>query len=68
MHARNTFDRRKEHKELFKKSIMFNQPQIKGVVLKTIVKRPKKPNSGNRKCVVVRLSNGKQCTAYGKLI
>lgn len=64
MHTRNTFERRKEHEEMFKKSHMWGNPQMKGVVLKTIVKRPKKPNSGNRKCVVVRLSNGKQVTAY----
>ncbi len=64
MDARNTFLRRKEHNEMFKKSHMSNKPQMKAVVLKTIVKRPKKPNSGNRKCVVVRLSNGVQTTAY----
>ena len=28
------------------------------------MKKPKKPNSANRKCVVVRLSNGKELTAY----
>ena len=64
MNVRNTFDRRKEHEALFKKSHMFNNPQMKGVVLKTIIKRPKKPNSGNRRCVNVRLTNGKQITAY----
>ena len=42
----------------------FGKPQIKGVVLKTIIKKPKKPNSANRKCVRVRLSNGKEVTAY----
>ena len=39
-------------------------PQLKGVVLKTVIKKPKKPNSANRKCVLVRLSNGKEMTAY----
>lgn len=39
-------------------------PFAKGVVLKTLVKKPKKPNSANRKCVRVRLSNGKEVTAY----
>jgi len=33
-------------------------------VLRPVVKKPKKPNSANRKCVVVRLSNGKELTAY----
>lgn len=38
-------------------------PHLKGVVLKTLIKKPKKPNSANRKCVLVRLSNGKECVA-----
>ena len=33
-------------------------------MLRPVVKKPKKPNSANRKCVVVRLSNGKELTAY----
>lgn len=40
------------------------QPFMKGVVLKTVIKKPKKPNSANRKCVIVRLSNGREMTAY----
>ncbi|PIM96081.1 30S ribosomal protein S12 [Candidatus Hodgkinia cicadicola] len=36
----------------------------KGVVLKTLIKKPKKPNSANRKCVLLRLSNGKEMVAY----
>lgn len=39
-------------------------PFAKGIVLKTLIKKPKKPNSANRKCVLVRLSNGKEMTAY----
>lgn len=39
-------------------------PFMKGVILKTIIKKPKKPNSANRKCVIVRLSSGKEMTAY----
>lgn len=42
----------------------YNVPLAKGVVLKTLVKKPKKPNSANRKCVLVRLSNGKEMVAY----
>ena len=41
-----------------------NVPFAKAVVLRPVVKKPKKPNSANRKCVVVRLSNGKELTAY----
>ena len=37
---------------------------MKGIVLKTIIKKPKKPNSANRKCVKLRLSNKKEVTAY----
>lgn len=40
------------------------RPFMKGVVLKTVIKKPKKPNSANRKCVLVRLSNGKEMVAY----
>lgn len=39
-------------------------PQKRGVVLKVMIKKPKKPNSANRKCVRVRLTNGKEATAY----
>nr|CAG4649049.1 EOG090X0NTZ [Polyphemus pediculus] len=39
-------------------------PMMKGVVLKTLVRKPKKPNSANRKCALVRLSSGKEMVAY----
>ncbi|XP_022692915.1 40S ribosomal protein S12, mitochondrial-like [Varroa jacobsoni] len=41
-----------------------HKPFMKGVVIKTVIKKPKKPNSANRKCVLVRLSNGREATAY----
>ncbi|XP_077524254.1 30S ribosomal protein S12 technical knockout [Amblyomma americanum] len=41
-----------------------SKPFMKGVVIKTLIKKPKKPNSANRKCVLVRLSNGKEAAAY----
>uniref|UniRef100_A0A0N5AQ42 Small ribosomal subunit protein uS12m n=1 Tax=Syphacia muris TaxID=451379 RepID=A0A0N5AQ42_9BILA len=37
---------------------------FKGIVLKTIIRHPKKPNSGNRKCAIVRLINGIETCAY----
>ncbi|XP_046383950.1 40S ribosomal protein S12, mitochondrial isoform X2 [Ischnura elegans] len=40
------------------------RPFAKGVVLKTLIRKPKKPNSANRKCVLVRLSGGKEMVAY----
>lgn len=39
-------------------------PQQKGVCLKVGVTKPKKPNSGERKTARVRLSSGRQITAY----
>ncbi|XP_036444994.1 28S ribosomal protein S12, mitochondrial [Colossoma macropomum] len=42
----------------------FGRPQLKAVVLKTIIRKPKKPNSANRKCARVRLSNGKEAVAF----
>lgn len=39
-------------------------PQIRGTVLKVVIRKPKKPNSANRKCVVVKLTNGKVLTAW----
>ncbi|XP_017772067.1 PREDICTED: 40S ribosomal protein S12, mitochondrial [Nicrophorus vespilloides] len=46
------------------RSPLDGKPFMKGVVLKTLIKKPKKPNSANRKCVLVRLSNGKEMVAY----
>ena len=54
---------RKEKNE-YKKSLMDFKPQMKGVVLKTLIRKPKKPNSANRKCVQIRLSNGKEAAAF----
>lgn len=51
----------KKHK---RKNPLGDRPQIRGIVLKTLVKKPKKPNSANRKCVLLRLSDGRQMTAY----
>uniref|UniRef100_A0A0N5B2S3 Small ribosomal subunit protein uS12m n=1 Tax=Strongyloides papillosus TaxID=174720 RepID=A0A0N5B2S3_STREA len=36
----------------------------KGIVLKTVIRHPKKPNSGNRKCAIVKLSTGDEVCAY----
>uniref|UniRef100_A0A8C8VHD1 Small ribosomal subunit protein uS12m n=1 Tax=Pelusios castaneus TaxID=367368 RepID=A0A8C8VHD1_9SAUR len=47
-----------------KPSATFGRPQIRGVVLKTMIRKPKKPNSANRKCARVRLSNGKEVTCF----
>ncbi|CAL1527784.1 unnamed protein product [Lymnaea stagnalis] len=47
-----------------RKSPLEGRPQLRGVVLKTLIKKPKKPNSANRKCVRLRLSTGREVTAY----
>jgi small subunit ribosomal protein S12 len=39
-------------------------PQKRGVVLRSYVVEPKKPNSAKRKVVRVRLTNGMEITAY----
>ena len=39
-------------------------PQRKGVCLQVMTRTPKKPNSALRKVARVRLSNGKEVTAY----
>lgn len=43
---------------------MSGRPQLKGVVLQVMIRKPKKPNSAQRKCCRVRLSTGKEVTAY----
>jgi small subunit ribosomal protein S12 len=40
------------------------KPMAKGIVLKVLIKKPKKPNSANRKCVLLRLSTGREMVAY----
>ena len=36
----------------------------KAIVIRPVIKKPKKPNSANRKCVLVRLPSGKEAIAY----
>ena len=38
--------------------------QKKAIVIKTMILNPLKPNSGNRKCVNIRLSNGRVLNAF----
>lgn len=51
-------------KRKVKRQALIGRPQIKGVVLQTIVRKPKKPNSAQRKCCRLRLSDGREMTAY----
>ncbi len=58
---------RKGRKKIPKKSKSVDLercPQKKGVCLQVMTRTPKKPNSALRKVARVRLSNGKEVTAY----
>lgn len=47
-----------------KKNPLDKKPFAKGIVVQTVIRKPKKPNSANRKCVIVRLSTGKEMVAF----
>ena len=58
---------RKGRKKIIKKSKSIDLegcPQKKGVCLQVMTRTPKKPNSALRKVARVRLTNGKEVTAY----
>jgi small subunit ribosomal protein S12 len=44
--------------------IIFNCLLFLGIVLKTLIRKPRKPNSANRKCCRVRLANGVEVIAH----
>lgn len=54
--------RKKRRKK--KVNALGGSPMLKGVVLRSFIVNPKKPNSAERKCVRVRLSNGNEVTAH----
>ena len=55
---------RKKQKSKSKTPLLENCPQRRGVCLQVRTMTPKKPNSALRKIARVRLSNGKELTAY----
>lgn len=55
---------RKSQKSKSKAPALQGNPQKRGTVLRTFVMNPKKPNSAERKCCRVRLSNRVEVTAY----
>jgi small subunit ribosomal protein S12 len=55
---------RKRVKKKSKTPVLENCPQKRGVCLQVKTMTPKKPNSALRKIARVRLSNGKEITAY----
>lgn len=55
----------REKKEKKKKAVALKgNPQKKGVVVKVMIRKPKKPNSSNKKLAKVRLGNGMVVDAY----
>ncbi|KAE9417878.1 hypothetical protein Angca_002595, partial [Angiostrongylus cantonensis] len=67
MHYRNGPPRRRSRSQ--DKSPISGFNHYKGIVLKSdgisaVIRHPKKPNSGNRKCAIVRLSTGAEVCAY----
>ncbi|VAX36901.1 SSU ribosomal protein S12p (S23e) [hydrothermal vent metagenome] len=55
---------RKPKRKKSKTPLLEGCPQKRGVCLNVKTIPPKKPNSALRKVARVRLSNGKECTAY----
>ncbi len=55
---------RKRNKAKGKSPVLDSCPQKRGVCLQVKTMTPKKPNSALRKVARVRLSNGKEITAY----
>jgi small subunit ribosomal protein S12 len=56
--GRRTFKRKP------KAPVLAGNPQKRGMCLRVMTQTPKKPNSALRKVARVRLSNGKEVTAY----
>ncbi len=55
---------RRKQKKKSKSPVLESCPQKRGVCLNVKTQTPKKPNSALRKVARVRLSNGKEVTAY----
>ena len=55
---------RRRQKKKSKSPVLNRCPQKRGVCLRVMTQTPKKPNSALRKVARVRLSNGKEITAY----
>ncbi|KAL0280672.1 UNVERIFIED_CONTAM: hypothetical protein PYX00_001897 [Menopon gallinae] len=60
LHKTGPYKRRKSKPN----KIMQGNPLVRGIILKTLIRKPKKPNSANRKCVLLKLSNGKEVIAF----
>lgn len=56
--------KRKDPLKKNKRPSLEKNPQLKGTVIKAMIKKPKKPNSANRKICKVKLSNNKIVLAH----
>ena len=55
---------RNTKKKRSKSPALQGNPQLRGVVVRTYVANPKKPNSANRTCARVKLTTGKEVNCY----
>lgn len=55
---------RNKKKSKSKSPALQGNPQKRGVVTRTFVRNPKKPNSANRTCARVKLTTGQEVTCY----
>jgi len=55
---------RKKKRKKDKSPALQGAPQRRGVVLRIYIANPKKPNSAERKCARIRLTNGMTVNAY----
>jgi len=55
--------KRKKRRKKTKAPALQGRPQVAGVIIHVGIRKPKKPNSADRKVVRVRLTNGKEVTA-----
>lgn len=64
MRGKRKTKKRKQKTVTGKDSQILRGPQRKGVCVKVFIRKPKKPNSANRKCALLRLNNGQTIIAY----
>ena len=51
-------------KKILNNSVLKGNPLVKGICLKVVIQKPKKPNSAERKIARVKLRTGRVLTAY----
>jgi small subunit ribosomal protein S12 len=51
-------------KKNFNDTVLEGSPQKKGICLRVFIRKPKKPNSAQRKVAKLKLTNGRIITAY----